>query len=189
MKIVTEQFTFTQVMNAAGLKPVQFQNWLKSTAVKSAVKNATKSADSGDVVIHSDGIRGKERTFSYYALMTFVTAKVLVDIRLSPKRAFELALRFSATDDIQGKTREVGLPCHPALGDTYLISDGPRDAIVTRKEGEEWDDVFQKASLYSEGSAPARLTVNLSKLFERVMIGMNRDPGELLNGAYGEVSG
>ncbi len=182
MKIINEQFTFTEVMNAAGLKPVQFQNWLKSTAVK--------SVDSGDVVIHSEGIRGKERTFSYYALMTFVTAKVLSDIHLPPKRAFELALRFAATDDIQGETREVGLPCHPKLGDTYLISDGPRrDAIVTRKEGEEWDDVFQKASLYSEGSAPARLTVNLSKLFERVMIGLKHDPDEILDEVYTEVSG
>ncbi len=189
MKITNEQFTSTEVMKAAGLKPVQFQNWLKSTAVK--------SVDSGNVVIHSEGIRGKERTFSYYALMTFVTAKVLSDVHLPPKRAFELALRFAATDDIQGETREVGLPCNSAHGDTYLISDGLRDegsdrlryAIVTRKEGEEWDDVFQKASLYSEGSAPARLTVNLSKLFERVMIGMNRDPGELLNEVYGEVSG
>ncbi len=181
MKITNEQFTFTEVMNAAGLKPVQFQNWLKSTAVK--------SVDSGNVVIHSEGIRGKERTFSYYALMTFVTAKVLSDIHLPPKRAFELALRFAATDDIREEKREVGLPCHPKLGDTYLISDGPRDAIVTRKEGEEWDDVFRMASLYGEGSAPARLTVNLSKLFERVMIGMNRDPGELLNEVYGEVSG
>ncbi len=34
-----------------------------------------------------------------------------------------------------------------------------------------------------------KLAVDFSKLFERVMIGMNRDPGELLNEVYGEVAG
>ncbi len=180
MALIRELFSSSDVMKAAGIDGIQFQNWLKSTAVK--------SVDSGNIVrIHSQGVKGKERSFTYYALMTFAVAKSLSDLQLPPKRAFELALRCSASNDIWGgSSREIGLPCHPRQGTTYLVSDGENDALVTRLDGEDWDDVFSKAPLLNETRAPARLAVNISELFEKVMTNLDRDPNDYLNKAYPE---
>ncbi len=60
------------------------------------------------------------------------------------------------------------------------------DAIATRKEGEDRDQVFRKVLLYGKGNAPTCLTVNLSKLFERVIIGLNGDPDKFLEEVYTE---
>lgn len=114
-------YSASDVARATLLKPLTIQTWLKRDLIV------------GNRGIEGGETQGRHRRFSFHSIISFAIAKQLVDLTLSPKRAFEAAEKFAHSGhgstqwvgDMRAEsprdTRHPGFPYHHTAGETFLI--------------------------------------------------------------------
>ncbi|MFC3060362.1 MerR family transcriptional regulator [Paenirhodobacter populi] len=176
MNIFHAKFSTSQITEATGVNNDTLQNWLKRQLII------------GQKDIVGGGSQGRHRQYSFFNLIEIAAAKALVDAGMGDlKSAFKAANMFAHTGGgpLGGTPERVpGCPFNKCPGITLLVA-GPgwSDEVFMAPNDSAlklYTDLVFKAPAGREGC----IFVNMSDVFDRVVVRVGYRPVEVLGIAY-----
>lgn len=190
MDHLTNNYSTAQCLQAAGIEADTLQNWLRAGVI---VGN-----NPGDIT--GGGTQGRQRRYSFYAVMQIAIAKALMDASggMGLKRAFEAAMHFAHLGDAPALYADDGLrdndpdrqPSHPfdyRLGETFFAVAPTREAVVLIPPDGKFDLIRSAIDPNGMARMVGFVVIDAGEVFARVCAVLGFSARALIEEIYNEA--